>query len=182
LLTDHNVREVLKITDRSYLIKDGKVVTKGTPEELIHDPIAIDGYLGKTFVEDALGRPMDTIPMAGPSTLKTPVAQPVATPSAASNASAVNQLLAQEKIHRLVEQLKITSQLRETTKELLAHGQDAVPALLEALERKDIDLRSRSFEVLKHILGGNLQFDPFAPEEHRRRLLAALRERFLRAA
>ena len=32
LLTDHNVREVLKITDRSYLIKDGKVRTHGTPQ------------------------------------------------------------------------------------------------------------------------------------------------------
>ena len=46
LLTDHNVREVLKITDRSYLIKDGQVVTHGTPQQLIHDPIAINEYLG----------------------------------------------------------------------------------------------------------------------------------------
>src|SRR5438309_5877629 len=42
LLTDHNVREALKITDRSYLIKDGVVRTHGTPQEIIHDPIAIN--------------------------------------------------------------------------------------------------------------------------------------------
>src|SRR5262249_8034051 len=40
LLTDHNVREALKITDRSYLIKDGTVRTHGTPQQIIHDPVA----------------------------------------------------------------------------------------------------------------------------------------------
>src|SRR5437588_2069667 len=49
LLTDHNVREALKITDRSYLLKDGTVRTHGSPEEIVNDPIAINEYLGKTF-------------------------------------------------------------------------------------------------------------------------------------
>src|ERR687883_1986259 len=51
LVTDHNVRETLKITDRSYLIKDGKVRTHGTPHEIIHDPIAINEYLGTSFID-----------------------------------------------------------------------------------------------------------------------------------
>src|SRR5947209_10682483 len=51
LLTDHNVREALKITDRSYLIKDGVVRTHGTPQEIIHDQIAINEYLGTGFNE-----------------------------------------------------------------------------------------------------------------------------------
>ena len=55
LLTDHNVREVLKITDRSYLIKDGQVVTQGTPQQLINDPIAISEYLGTTFTDNTFG-------------------------------------------------------------------------------------------------------------------------------
>src|SRR5256885_7525502 len=55
LLTDHNVREVLKITDRSYLIKDGVVVTQGTPQQLINDPIAINEYLGTTFTDNTFG-------------------------------------------------------------------------------------------------------------------------------
>src|SRR5437870_2354037 len=54
LLTDHNVREALKITDRSYLIKDGKVRTHGTPRQIIHDPIAISEYLGSSFNDDPL--------------------------------------------------------------------------------------------------------------------------------
>src|SRR5262249_15627985 len=57
LLTDHNVRETLKITDRSYLIKDGLVRTHGTPHEIVHDPIAIHEYLGTTFHEDGFGPP-----------------------------------------------------------------------------------------------------------------------------
>src|SRR5215468_2410172 len=55
LLTDHNVREALKVTDRSYLIKDGKVRTHGTPQQIIHDPIAINEYLGQSFNDNTFG-------------------------------------------------------------------------------------------------------------------------------
>ena len=41
LVTDHRVREILSITDRSYLIKGGTVRTHGAPQDLIRDPIAI---------------------------------------------------------------------------------------------------------------------------------------------
>src|SRR3954452_10643740 len=54
LLTDHNVREVVKTADRIYLIVEGKVVCHGTPEQLIRDPVAIDAYLGSTFEDDTL--------------------------------------------------------------------------------------------------------------------------------
>src|SRR5437588_6393897 len=57
LLTDHNVREALKITDRSYLIKDGKVRTHGTPQQIIHDPIAINEYLGTSFNDNSFAAP-----------------------------------------------------------------------------------------------------------------------------
>src|SRR2546423_4737447 len=57
LLTDHNVREALKITDRSYLIKDGKVRTHGSPQEIIRDPIAINEYLGQGFNDDFIMPP-----------------------------------------------------------------------------------------------------------------------------
>ncbi len=69
LLTDHNVREVLKITDRSYLIKDGSVITHGTPQQLIHDPIAIKEYLGTTFnnhIYDDLGHVV-SVPRGAPN-------------------------------------------------------------------------------------------------------------------
>src|SRR5947209_4893748 len=46
LVTDHQAREILKITDRIYVISAGKVVTKGTPSQIVHDPVAISTYLG----------------------------------------------------------------------------------------------------------------------------------------
>src|SRR6516165_6916721 len=81
LLTDHNVREALKITDRSYLIKDGRVRTHGTPQQIVRDEIAINEYLGKGFNDDGFGT----------------------VPNQASNdgAPAVHLVLEQEKIHRL---------------------------------------------------------------------------------
>ncbi len=49
LVTDHNVRETLSITDRAYLMADGHILISGTKEELISDPKAREIYLGKKF-------------------------------------------------------------------------------------------------------------------------------------
>ncbi|MBI4982527.1 MAG: LPS export ABC transporter ATP-binding protein [Candidatus Omnitrophica bacterium] len=49
LLTDHNVRETLSITNRAYLIADGKILISGTAEELINNPRARQIYLGEKF-------------------------------------------------------------------------------------------------------------------------------------
>jgi lipopolysaccharide export system ATP-binding protein len=49
LITDHNVRETLSIVDRAYLIVDGKVVTQGSKDFLINDPVARRFYLGEGF-------------------------------------------------------------------------------------------------------------------------------------
>lgn len=49
LLTDHNVRETLSITDRSYIMADGKILISGTAAELTADPEARKIYLGEKF-------------------------------------------------------------------------------------------------------------------------------------
>lgn len=49
LITDHNVRETLSITDRAYLITEGKILTAGNSEELINHDRAREVYLGKDF-------------------------------------------------------------------------------------------------------------------------------------
>ncbi len=49
LLTDHNVRETLSITDRAYLIAGGSILISGTAEELINNPKAREIYLGEKF-------------------------------------------------------------------------------------------------------------------------------------
>ena len=49
LLTDHNVRETLSITDRAYLIAEGKILISGSAEELINNSKAREIYLGEKF-------------------------------------------------------------------------------------------------------------------------------------
>ena len=49
LITDHNVRETLSITDRSYLIYDGMILKSGSSKELAEDPVVRDKYLGQNF-------------------------------------------------------------------------------------------------------------------------------------
>lgn len=50
LITDHNVRETLHITNRAYLLYEGAVLQKGTPEQLASDPDVREKYLGRDFV------------------------------------------------------------------------------------------------------------------------------------
>ncbi|MBL7092027.1 MAG: LPS export ABC transporter ATP-binding protein [Candidatus Omnitrophica bacterium] len=49
LLTDHSVRETLAITDRAYIMAEGKILISGTAQELITDPKAREIYLGDKF-------------------------------------------------------------------------------------------------------------------------------------
>jgi len=52
LLTDHNVRETLRVTDRSYIINDGKPLAEGQPRDLVRDPLVRRTYLGSSFRGD----------------------------------------------------------------------------------------------------------------------------------
>src|SRR5947209_6849815 len=151
LLTDHNVREVLKITDRSYLIKDGRVVTQGTPQQLIRDPIAINEYLGTTFTDNTFGGATVTAPA--------PMANGV-----------------DGEVDRIVEALRAESTRPAAVQELLKRGRASVWPLTDALDRREPDLRVQAFEVLKRIVPAPLQFDPFAADDVRARQLAALRQ------
>lgn len=50
LITDHNAPETLSITDRAYLLFDGRILFQGTSEELAANPIVREKYLGRNFV------------------------------------------------------------------------------------------------------------------------------------
>ena len=236
LVTDHDVREVLKITDRSYLIQAGQVVTQGTPAELIRDPIAIKEYLGNTFVDDGLivqfpthkaprPAPPPTVVAEEPITLLSvappppaasarpqepprpaapaarmpelvihqppPAAAPPAGPAPILHApaaptlgfsGATQQLLEQEKMRRLVEQLRDKANAQAAVHELTARGRQAVPVLLEALERRELDLRHMAFRLLGIITGETLTFQADAAEDVRLRQVAHLRARLERRA
>jgi lipopolysaccharide export system ATP-binding protein len=221
LLTDHNVREVLRIADRIYLIVGGKVVTSGTPQQLVRDQIAIDAYLGRSFEDDGLpgwnfaGTKEDALVLtpANPTKVVVPppapppvrVVAPPPTPPAqpkpvisieeetipvrtlerkanqadepSSFKGTVAQLLEFEKTRRLVEQLRDKQSMETAWKELIAKGREAIPALLEALERRELDLRHVAFRCLQFITQEPLDFQADAPEELRFRQVAYLRLR-----
>jgi lipopolysaccharide export system ATP-binding protein len=162
LLTDHRVSEVLRITDRSYLIKDGQVRTHGTPQQIVNDPIAIREYLGEGFDRSAFD-------VAAPAPL-----------SAAEPEVTLHLVVEQERIRRLIERLRAED---PAAVEDLAHaGMEALPALFEALERRDVEMRRQAFAVLQRVLNGAARFDPYAPESQRRQQLADLRDQFKRKA
>jgi lipopolysaccharide export system ATP-binding protein len=183
LLTDHNVREALKITTRSYLIKDGKVRTHGTPQEIIQDPIAINEYLGKSF-NDSPFAPARPIPIR-----HTDYSQAVEVdeeyvderPAVRVHESGRQSVLEQEKIHRLVEGLKTPDQALAVA-ELIRRGHAVVPTLLAALERRDVEMRRQALHVLQNILKRPIPFDPYAPEILRKQQLADLRKQLERKA
>ncbi len=50
LITDHNVRETLSITDRAFIIREGKILVSGTSREVAEDEVARKYYLGEDFV------------------------------------------------------------------------------------------------------------------------------------
>ena len=49
LITDHNVRDTLEITDRSIIISSGQIVVQGVPQEILESPVARKLYLGEEF-------------------------------------------------------------------------------------------------------------------------------------
>jgi lipopolysaccharide export system ATP-binding protein len=49
LITDHNVRETLKVCERAYIFNEGEVIAKGTPEHILEDKQVLSVYLGRDF-------------------------------------------------------------------------------------------------------------------------------------
>ena len=186
LLTDHNVREVLKITDRSYLIAAGQVVTAGTPQQLIRDPIAIREYLGSSFTDNSFGdgvgaarpRPAEAVPMAEPVAdlegnsrdgyvLPPPKMWPAGV-SETSPSISMDEILKLERVGRLVEMLRYQTTQRAAIEELAAMGQPAVGPLLEALDRDEVEIRHNAKELLQFLLKRPLAFNASAPADERR--------------
>jgi len=56
LITDHNVRETLSVTNRSYILNEGRILRSGTPDELVNDPQVRKIYLGETITTEDIRR------------------------------------------------------------------------------------------------------------------------------
>jgi lipopolysaccharide export system ATP-binding protein len=170
LITDHNVRETLRITDRSYVITDGTVVAEGTPDEIVKNQTVIARYLGQNFVEDHQQRPVspDSMPQILPM-------------NRATARQSIDSILNHERIFELIEQLKGPEKVAAEN-ELLAIGRPALSHLLEAMERRDLELRRMAFHLFVQIEPNAGDFDAYAPEAQRRSQIDRLRDRALRRA
>ena len=78
----------------------------------------------------------------------------------------VHELLDQERVYRAIELLRDNAQAPAAVAELVRRGTTVIPDLLDAMERRDAELRRRVFMVVQHICGPGLAFDPQAPEAH----------------
>lgn len=67
LITDHNVLEALRITDRAYILSEGQIVTQGTAEQLVCDPVAREHYLGDRIQAHHIG-----VMQPGPAPVRAP--------------------------------------------------------------------------------------------------------------
>ena len=65
LLTDHNVRETLRVTDRSYIIHEGKKLAEGTPSDIVRDPLVRKTYLGSSFRSEEFDKTAQPGPFVG---------------------------------------------------------------------------------------------------------------------
>lgn len=50
MITDHNVRDTLSITDRTYIINNGEILEEGTPDKIVADPRVKEAFLGEEFI------------------------------------------------------------------------------------------------------------------------------------
>jgi hypothetical protein len=90
-------------------------------------------------------------------------------------------VLRQERLRQMLDWL-LDDRRQQAEQEFLQAGHASIPVLLEALERRNPDLRKQAHALLERLLARKVPYDPFAPEAERRRALARLREQFFRLA
>ncbi len=165
LVTDHDVDRVLELAHRIYLITDGKVRCHGTPQEIVRNRIAIEEYLGERYLDREFETPQQEFAWQ-----PTPL---TADPSASG-------LYQEDRWPRLIDGLMgDETQFQACAAELANAGAQVLPALLDAMERPEIELRRRAFAVLHHITGGQALFDPLAKAEVRQAQMTQIRNQLL---
>jgi lipopolysaccharide export system ATP-binding protein len=153
LITDHHVAETLRITDRSYLIAEGKMLSQGTPMEIVNDPRAREVYLGENFSATAIAEAI--------SRRNTP-------------AVSVRALLDDQAINEALSTLPTADPI-QLAGVLRPRARLSATRLLEAMESRDPMLRDRAHRVLCELLATRLPFDPQANDNLRTQQVARIR-------
>jgi len=161
LLTDHSVRETLEITDRSYLLYEGKILTHGTPEQVVNDPMARKFYLGERFDAGHLDGKTRVVAAAAP---------------ADSHPGQLGGLLDRDRIEQLIGRLTMDAEYLDAQGELVNIGSGCVPLVARTLESKQRKVRLRAKQTLQQIIGP-IDFDPYARADKRYAQLVRLKKR-----
>ena len=171
LITDHQVREVLQVADRGYIIYEGKVIAKGTPAELARDKTAVELYIQHTI--DGLKFTQQHGSSATPAATTPSNTRASAATAATAAYPSLSEIVLQARLRALLDRLR-TNEFQHAAAELLQHGPVAIGPLVEALAWHDGEMRRRAFEVLKRLWPG-VPFDPQGGERERHEQLTALR-------
>lgn len=184
LITDHQAREILTVADRVYLIHQGKVFLHGTPSEVARNEQAIRTYLGHTAegltFHDGTTTPAEHVGSSVVPAMTAPVAPAPVVAATPRPTAALRNFVEQDRIQTLLDRLR-TSDYQAAAAEILQMGPNAIPALVDALAWRDMEMRRRAYEVMQRLWPG-VPFDPFAPESDRLHQLAQIRSRLERRA
>jgi lipopolysaccharide export system ATP-binding protein len=154
LITDHHVAETLRITDRSYLIADGKMLCHGTPLDIINDPRAREAYLGENFSAAAITEAIKKRD------------RPAASVKVMLGEETVNDAL----IHvGHMDPIQLASLLRPRAR-FSAHR------LIDLMENGEPIMRSHAHRVLCELLSTQLPFDPQANDVIRLQQTSRIRQ------
>ena len=88
-------------------------------------------------------------------------------------------MLEQEKLRRWIDQLLDRGRMQAAWNELTARGKESIPVLLEALERRELELRHLALRLLETISGETLRFQADGPDDLRWKQIAQLRAKLV---
>jgi len=166
LITDHKAVELLRITDRSYLVAAGKVLVSGTAPEIVNHPDAKRLYFGES-VQTALPG-IDRPRLGGGSAV-------AGTLSSAATSSSLRAYLEMDDLYEYVKQLGGPHALAAAGK-LRAKQDAALPVLLEALAWNDAAIRAHAHQLLCEFVGAEMPFDPYGADLTRNQQIELIRQ------
>ena len=169
LITDHKAVELLRITDRSYLVAAGKVLVSGTGPEIVNHPDAKRLYFGEgiqssiPYTADGRHAPPPAIDFVRPH------------PSQIATAGSIRSLLDMDDLHQWINQLGGLEGAAAAAK-LRTKREAAIPLLLQALSWSDPAVRSHAHRLLCEFAGMELPFDAYGSDLTRCQQIECLRQ------
>jgi lipopolysaccharide export system ATP-binding protein len=168
LITDHKAIELLRITDRSYLVAAGKVLVSGTTPEIVHHPDAKRLYFGEGI--------QAAIPGTQPQQMLGSAHDAFGGQPRIPTAGSLRSLLDMDDLYQSVNQLGGPDAAGAAARIRKANRETAARLLLQALSWNDAAIRAQSHRLLCEFAGADLPFDPYGSEITRSQQIECLRQ------